>query len=211
MGFTDNLKRSLGFEESEPSEKKENDGTSLTDVFREFGATIKSEVTNFQGSSNNHPQDDVPMQDYDPNVNYNPNHNPNYNPNPNTNPNPNPNYNPNRSYNSYQDVMPQSTPVYDDFDYVITPEQSFYEIALIRPKSIDDVNYVVDQVIEEKNPVILDLSFLERESAANYKLAGDKIKQMREKYGAQAVLLARNEEKNLIIVSPKKVRVINKG
>ena len=58
MGFTDNLKRSLGFEESEPSEKKENDGTSLTDVFREFGATIKSEVTNFQGTSNNHPQDE---------------------------------------------------------------------------------------------------------------------------------------------------------
>ena len=104
------------------------------------------------------------------------------------------------------------TPSYDDYDdYVITPEQSLYEIVLIRPKSIDDINYVVDQVIEEQSPVILDLSFLERESAANYKLAGDKIKQMREKYGAQAVLLARNEEKNLIIVSPKKVRVINKG
>ena len=33
MGFTDNLKRSLGFEETESSEKKEQDGTSLTDVF----------------------------------------------------------------------------------------------------------------------------------------------------------------------------------
>lgn len=59
--------------------------------------------------------------------------------------------------------VPNPTPIYDyDDDYVIIPEQSFYEIALIRPKSIDDVNYVVDQVVEEKNPVILDLSFLER-------------------------------------------------
>ena len=88
---------------------------------------------------------------------------------------------------------------------------AFYEIVLIRPKTIDDINYVVDQVIEEKNPVILDLSFLEKESAPNFKLAGDKIKQMRTRYGAQALLLARSEEKNLIIISPKKVKVINKG
>ena len=94
---------------------------------------------------------------------------------------------------------------------VIVPEQSFYEIILIRPKTIDDINYVVDQVIEEKNPVILDLSFLERESAANFKLAGDKIKQMRTRYGAQALLLARTDDKDLIIVAPKKVRVVNKG
>ena len=94
---------------------------------------------------------------------------------------------------------------------MITPEQSFYEIVLIRPKTIDDINYVVDQVLEEKNPVILDLSFLEKESAANFKLAGDKIKQMREIYGVQALLLARTDDKDLIIVSPTKVRVINKG
>lgn len=105
---------------------------------------------------------------------------------------------------------PRPTPIYDD-DYVITPERSYYEIVLIRPKTIDDVNYVVDQVIEERNPVILDLSFLERESPANFRLAGEKIKQMRAKYDAQALLLARTEDKNLIIVSPKKVSVINKG
>lgn len=108
--------------------------------------------------------------------------------------------------------VPNPTPIYDyDDDYVIIPEQSFYEIALIRPKSIDDVNYVVDQVVEEKNPVILDLSFLERESPANFKLAGEKIKQMRARYGAQALLLARSEDKNLIIVSPKKVKLVNKN
>ena len=112
-----------------------------------------------------------------------------------------PNYTPN----------PKPEPVYEEEYDVIVPEQSFYEIVLIRPKTIDDINYVVDQVIEEKNPVILDLSFLERESAANFKLAGDKIKQMRSIYGVQALLLARTDDKDLIIVSPNKVKLINKG
>ena len=101
-------------------------------------------------------------------------------------------------------------PRYDDIEPII-PEQSFYEIVLIRPKTIDDINYVVDQVLEEKNPVILDLSFLENESPANFKLAGEKIKQMRARYGAQALLLSRTSEKNLIILSPKKVKLLNKS
>lgn len=125
------------------------------------------------------------------------------------NPRPTNEQRPARSYNP----RPNPTPSYEryDDDFVITPEQSFYEIVLIRPKTIDDINYVVDQVIEEKNPVILDLSFLAKESAANFKLAGDKIKQMRTNYGVQALLLSRTEDKELLIVSPKKVRIINKG
>ena len=118
-----------------------------------------------------------------------------------------------RPNDSMRNVNPASSatqsPAYDD--YVITPVQSFYEIVLIRPKTIDDINYVVDQVVEEKNPVILDLSFLEQESEPNFRLAGDKIKQMRTKYGAQALLLEHNEDKNLILLSPKKVKLINKG
>ena len=100
-------------------------------------------------------------------------------------------------------------PDFDDVEPII-PEQSFYEIVLMRPRTIDDVNYVVDQVIEEKNPVILDLSFLENESPANFKLAGDKIRQMRNHYGAQALLLSRTSEKNLIVLSPKKVKLVKK-
>lgn len=123
----------------------------------------------------------------------------------------------NRGYSSPR--SPRQNPNYGsarprpDFDDVepIIPEQSFYEIVLMRPRTIDDVNYVVDQVIEEKNPVILDLSFLENESPANFKLAGEKIKQMRTRYGAQALLLSRSSEKNLIILSPKKVRLVKKN
>ena len=105
---------------------------------------------------------------------------------------------------------PMPRPDFDDVEPII-PEQSFYEIVLIRPKTIDDINYVVDQVLEEKNPVLLDLSFLESESPANFKLAGEKIKQMRTRYGAQALLLSRSSEKNLIILSPKKVRLVKKN
>ena len=46
----------------------------------------------------------------------------------------------------------------------ISPEQTFYEIVLIRPKSVDDMDYIFDQIVEENNPVILDLKFLEKQS-----------------------------------------------
>ncbi len=175
MSFTDTLKRSLGFEETESGDKKSNDGINFSEILN----SLFKPSDNHANTNNNSYQPPKPEPTTVPN--------PNYKPEP-------------------------VAPVYDDFDdYVIVPEQSFYEIVLIRPKSIDDVNYVVDQVIEEKNPVILDLSFLQKESPANFKLAGDKIKQMRAKYDAQALLLARTEEKNLIIISPKKVKVVNKG
>lgn len=169
MSFTDTLKRSLGFEENESSERKDGEGFNLSEF-----------INNFTKSLNRNEQYDNTQQ-YDPNT------------------------------ASVPDSVGEAQ-VYEDYDdYVIIPEQSFYEIILIRPKTIDDINYVVDQIIEEKNPVILDLSFLEKESPANFKLAGDKIRQMRANYGAEALLLARNDEKNLIIISPKKVNLINKG
>ena len=163
MSFTDTLKRSLGFEETESTERKDGEGFNLSEFINSF--------------TKPHNRDEE------------------YGQNPASAPQP-----------------VSEDPIYEDYDdYVIIPEQSFYEIILIRPKTIDDINYVVDQIIEEKNPVILDLSFLEKESPANFKLAGDKIRQMRANYGAEALLLARNEDKNLIIISPKKVNLINKG
>ncbi len=111
-----------------------------------------------------------------------------------------------RSNNSAPDLGGDS--YYDGVS--ISPEQSFYEIMLIRPRTIDDINYVVDQIIEKSNPVILDLSFLEKESPANFKLAGDKIKQMRSDFGAEALLLAHCNDKNLVIVAPKGVSLVRK-
>ena len=54
------------------------------------------------------------------------------------------------------------------------------------------------------------LSFLEKESPANFKLAGEKIKQMRSNYGAEALLLSRCNDKNLIIIAPKGVSLVRK-
>ena len=174
MSFMDNLKRSLGYEETETN-KSDNNESALDNL-----SAMINNLTKTENKTNNTYQQPNRQS---------------YQPKPRQTPNPTPN----------------PTPVYDDEYEVIIPEQSLYEIVLIRPKTIDDINYVVDQVIEENNPVILDLSFLERESAANFKLAGDKIKQMRSIYGVQALLLARTDDKDLIIVSPKKVRVLNKG
>lgn len=182
MSFMDNLKRSLGYEETQESLNKENNNESALE-------NLSKMINNLTKSENN----GAPQQNH---------YNPQYQPKPAKPSNPRPNPTP---------APEPAVPVYRDEYEVIIPEQSFYEIVLIRPKTIDDINYVVDQVIEENNPVILDLSFLEKESAANFKLAGDKIKQMRSKHGAQALLLARTDDKDLIIVSPKKVKVINKG
>ena len=171
----DDLKRSLGFEETE-TKTSNNVDNALSNISKMFNNVTKPSENHSANQHDNYQQARKP--------------------NPRPAPTP--------ARNTY------TSPVEDDFE-VIIPEQSFYEIVLIRPKTIDDINYVVDQVLEEQNPVILDLSFLEKESAANFKLAGDKIKQMRTRYGVQALLLARTEDKDLIIVSPKKVKVINKG
>lgn len=189
MSFLDDVKKSLGFEETDSSNKPKNELSGLVDSIRDI---LKPKEN--------------PNMSHDPRQQqYRSNPQPQYRQNPNVPHRQVPN--PARDPTS---PMPKPTPIYDDFE-VIEPEQSFYEIVLIRPKTIDDINYIVDQVLEEKNPVIVDLSFLERESAPNFKLAGEKIKQMRARYGAQALLLSRSEEKNLIIISPKKVKVINKG
>lgn len=177
MSFMDNLKRSLGFEETENGDLNGNKENALSNISALFNNLTNS--SNKEGT-----QQQANNQQYGPEPRPAPNHNPAPEPNP--------------------------AQFYDEFE-VITPEQSFYEIVLIRPRTIDDINYVIDQVLEEKNPVILDLSFLERESPANFKLAGDKIKQMRTRFGVQALLLARTEDKDLILVAPSKVKVINKG
>lgn len=58
MGFTDNLKRSLGFEETESGNKKStSDQPGITDILRDFGNDVKRGFSNFQ----NRPQNDNPQ------------------------------------------------------------------------------------------------------------------------------------------------------
>ncbi|MCQ2977866.1 MAG: cell division protein SepF [archaeon] len=93
-------------------------------------------------------------------------------------------------------------------DFTISPEQSFYEIILIKPKSMDDMDYVFDQIVEEKNPVILDLTFLQKKGINEFRQAGERLKILREQYKAEAILLS--QVKNLIIVTPARVKLVKK-
>jgi SepF-like predicted cell division protein (DUF552 family) len=92
----------------------------------------------------------------------------------------------------------------------ITPDQPFFEIILIKPKSEDDMDYVRDQIIEE-NPVIIDISYLEKESQESFEMLTTKLNIIRKEYNAEAILLAKAKDKNVILVSPHKVKVIKKG
>ena len=83
---------------------------------------------------------------------------------------------------------------FEDEFTTISPEQTFYEIVLIRPKSVDDMDYIFDQIVEENNPVILDLKFLEKQSEKDFRQAGEILKLLRHQYGAEAILLSQTEE-----------------
>ena len=99
---------------------------------------------------------------------------------------------------------------FEDEFTTISPEQTFYEIILIRPKSVDDMDYVFDQIVEENNPVILDLKFLEKQGEREFRQAGEILKLLRHQYGAEAILLSQTEDKNLIIVTPSRVKLVRK-
>jgi SepF-like predicted cell division protein (DUF552 family) len=99
---------------------------------------------------------------------------------------------------------------FEDEFTTISPEQTFYEIVLIRPKSVDDMDYIFDQIVEENNPVILDLKFLEKQGEREFRQAGEILKLLRSQYGAEAILLSQAEDKNLIIVTPSRVKLVRK-
>jgi SepF-like predicted cell division protein (DUF552 family) len=98
----------------------------------------------------------------------------------------------------------------DDEDYYIEPEQPFYEIVLIRPLSMDDMDYVFDQIVEESNPVIVDLGYLEEEGIDSFQMAGEKIKILRQEHGVESILLCNIQDKNMIILAPSRIKIVKK-
>jgi len=97
----------------------------------------------------------------------------------------------------------------DEDDY-IDSIQPFYEIILIRPHSIDDMDYVSDQIIEGENPVIVDLGYLEQEGVDTFQMAGEKINFLRQNHDAESILLCNGSEKNLIIIAPSRINIVKK-
>lgn len=100
----------------------------------------------------------------------------------------------------------------DDYleDFTISPEQPFYEIVLIKPKSMDDMDYVFDQIVQEGNPVVLDLIFLQKKGINEYRQAAERLKILRDQYNAQAILLSQSTDKNLILLTPSRVKISKK-
>ncbi|KZX12027.1 cell division protein SepF [Methanobrevibacter filiformis] len=99
---------------------------------------------------------------------------------------------------------------YDDNGGYITPEQSFYEILLFRPKIQDDIDYVVDQIVEEQNPVIVDIAYLEEYEEGTIQKVSDTLKILKEEYRTEVILLCKNEEKHMLLISPPRVKILKK-
>jgi SepF-like predicted cell division protein (DUF552 family) len=97
----------------------------------------------------------------------------------------------------------------EDSDTIIVPEHSFYEIILMKVKNLDDIDYAINQITEEKNPVILDMTYLENELPEDYKLVGEKIKDLRQKIGVEVILLCKTG-KNVLIITPPEIKLIRK-
>ncbi|MDR2623519.1 MAG: cell division protein SepF [Methanobrevibacter sp.] len=97
-----------------------------------------------------------------------------------------------------------------DADMSITPEQPFYEIILIKPRSEDDMDYVRDQIVEG-NPVIVDVAYIEKEGEKTFEMIGTKLNILRKEHKAEAILLCKTKDKHMILIGPSKIKIIKKG
>jgi SepF-like predicted cell division protein (DUF552 family) len=96
----------------------------------------------------------------------------------------------------------------EDKEPIIVPEHSFYEIILMKANDIPDIEDALNQIKEEKNPIILDMSFIE-ESPDVFKLVGEKLKEFRDTVGGEAILLCKNG-KNVVIITPPEIKLVRK-
>jgi SepF-like predicted cell division protein (DUF552 family) len=92
---------------------------------------------------------------------------------------------------------------------IIVPEHSFYEIILMKAKNMDDIDYAINQISEEKNPIILDMSYLENELPEDFQIAGEKLNDLRKRIGVEVILLCKNG-KNVLIITPPEIKLIRK-
>ncbi len=96
----------------------------------------------------------------------------------------------------------------EDKEPIIVPEHSFYEIILMKAHTIPDVEDALSQIKEEKNPIILDMSFID-DSPDDFKMVGEKLKEFRDTIGGEAILLCKNG-KNVVIITPPEIKLVRK-
>jgi SepF-like predicted cell division protein (DUF552 family) len=104
--------------------------------------------------------------------------------------------------------LEEEKPVEEE-ETIIVPEHSLYEIVMMKAKTIEDIEFAINQIIDEKNPVILDVGHLEIDTHNDFKLVGEKLKEFREEFGGQAILLCKNG-KNVIIITPPEIKLVRK-
>lgn len=96
----------------------------------------------------------------------------------------------------------------DDGETIIVPEHSFYEIILMRAEGIHDIDDALSQIKEEKNPIILDMGYMD-DNPDEFKMVGEKLKNFRETVGGEAILLCKSG-KNVIIITPPEIKLVRK-
>ncbi len=125
----------------------------------------------------------------------------------------------NTSRPSYGDLSSGQSPDLNnsyDYDYnafdldSITPQESLDNIILTRPRDTDDMDYVYDQVVQARNPVIVDLSELKRAESGDYRIAGEMLTALRKQHNAHAILLNNSKDKSLILIAPESVNIVRK-
>ncbi|MEN6328865.1 MAG: hypothetical protein ABFC91_01055 [Methanobacteriaceae archaeon] len=97
----------------------------------------------------------------------------------------------------------------EETENIIVPEHSFYEIILMKTKNLDDFDYALSQVIDAKNPIIMDMTILEKDYPEDFIRAAEKLKSFRDTKGGEAILLCQNG-KSVIIVTPPEIKLIRK-
>lgn len=98
--------------------------------------------------------------------------------------------------------------VEEEKEAIIVPEHSFYEIILMKAHGIPDIEDALKQITEEKNPIILDMGFIE-DNPEEFKLVGEKLKDFRDNVGGEAILLCKNG-KNVVIITPPEIKLVRK-
>ncbi|MGB9938016.1 MAG: cell division protein SepF [Methanobacterium sp.] len=104
--------------------------------------------------------------------------------------------------------MEDETEAEEEKETIIVPEHSFYEIILMKAMDIPDIEDALNQIKEEKNPIIIDMSFIE-DSPDDFKMVGEKLKEFRDDVGGEAILLCKNG-KNVVIITPPEIKLVRK-
>lgn len=96
----------------------------------------------------------------------------------------------------------------EEKETIIVPEHSFYEIILMKAQGIHDIEDALNQITEEKNPIIMDMGYID-DNPEEFKLVGEKLKNFRETIGGEAILLCKNG-KTVVIITPPEIKLVRK-